>query len=77
MDHLLDEFLNYLLVERGLSLNTRDSYAGDMQKYLVFLRVKGIKDIHETSDVTISLFLAALKKASLFQTGPSPATCPA
>ena len=65
MDHLLDEFLNYLLVERGLSLNTRDSYAGDMQKYLAFLRDKGIKDIHETSDVTISLFLAALKKASL------------
>jgi integrase/recombinase XerD len=65
MDHLLDEFLTHLLVERGLALNTRDSYAGDLKKYLTFLADRNIKDISETSDVTISLFLATLKKASL------------
>jgi integrase/recombinase XerD len=36
-----------------------------MQKYLAFLRDRNIKDISETSDVTISLFLSSLKKASL------------
>lgn len=65
MDQLLDEFLNYLLVERGLSRNTHDSYSGDMKKYLTFLHDRNIKDISETSDVTISLFLASLKRASL------------
>ena len=65
MDHLLDEFLNYLLVERGLSLNTLDSYSRDMHKYLDFLLAHAIKDITETSDVTIILFLATLKKAPL------------
>jgi len=65
MDQLLDEFLNYLLVERGLSRNTHDSYAGDMKKYLTFLYDRNIKDIAETTDVTISLFLSTLKKSSL------------
>lgn len=65
MDQLLDAFLNYLLVERGLSLNTLDSYSRDMHKYYAFLSAKGIKDMSETSDVTISLFLSSLKKASL------------
>lgn len=43
MDHLLDEFLNYLLVERGLSLNTRDSYAGDMQNILSSFGTRALK----------------------------------
>jgi integrase/recombinase XerD len=36
-----------------------------MHKYYDFLSAKGIKDITETSDVTIVLFLSSLKKASL------------
>ena len=65
MDQLLDQFLNYLLVERGLSLNTLDAYSRDLHKYLGFLLAQGIKDITETSDVTIILFLSTLKKRPL------------
>jgi integrase/recombinase XerD len=65
MDQLLDEFLTHLLVERGLSLNTLESYSRDIHKYLDFLLARGTKDISETSDVTIGLFLATLKKTSL------------
>ena len=64
-NHLLDQFLNYLVVEKGLSLNTLESYSRDLNKYLDFLSEKGIKDISTTSDVTIVSFITALKKNRL------------
>ena len=65
MENLLDQFLNYLVVEKGLSLNTLESYSRDLNKYLDFLSLKGIKDISTTSDVTIVSFITALKKQRL------------
>ena len=65
MEQLLDQFLNYLAVEKGLSLNTLDSYSRDLIKYLDFLTTKGIKDISETSDLTIISFIPILKKEGL------------
>jgi len=65
MEQLLDQFLNYLAVEKGLSLNTLDSYSRDLIKYLDFLATKGIKDISETSDLTIISFISVVKKEGL------------
>ena len=65
MENLLDQFLNYLVVEKGLSLNTLESYSRDLNKYLDFLSEKGIKDINTTSDVTIVSFITVLKKKRL------------
>ena len=65
MEQLLDQFLNYLAVEKGLSLNTLDAYSRDLIKYLNFLTTQGIKDISETSDLTIISFIAILKKEGL------------
>ena len=65
MVSLLDQFLNYLVVEKGLSRNTLESYSRDLNKYLDFLSVKGIKDINATSDVTIISFISMLKKKRL------------
>ena len=65
MEQLLDQFLNYLAVERGLSLNTLEAYSRDLNKYLDFLNLKGIKEIETTSDVTIISFIASLKKKGL------------
>ena len=65
MEHLLDQFLNYLVVERGLSPNTLDSYSRDLIKYLEYLSRKGIKDINETSDLTVISFFTSLKKDGL------------
>ena len=65
MEFLLDQFLNYLAIEKGLSLNTLESYSRDLNKYLDFLSGKAIKDIGDTSDVTIISFIASLKKQGL------------
>lgn len=65
MEQLLDQFLNYLTVERGLSPNTLDSYSRDLIKYLDYLSTKGIKDISKTSDLTVISFIATLKNGGL------------
>ena len=65
MEYLLDQFLNYLVVERGLSPNTLDSYSRDLIKYLEYLSTKVIKDINKTSDLTVISFIATLKKEGL------------
>ena len=65
MENLLDQFLNYLVVEKGLSRNTLESYSRDLNKYLDFLSRKDIKDIGTTSDVTIISFISSLKKKRL------------
>ncbi len=40
---MLDLFLTYLSVEKGLSRNTVNAYAADLKKYLLFLKEKGRK----------------------------------
>lgn len=65
LDHLLDQFLNYIAVERGLSINTLDSYSRDLNKYLNHLTNNGIKDINKTSDLTVISFITMLKKGGL------------
>ena len=38
---LLDLFLTYLSVEKGLSINTVNAYATDLKKYLLFMKEQG------------------------------------
>jgi len=42
MDSLLDSFLTYLAVEKGLSENTLESYGRDIRKFLSFVDKKGV-----------------------------------
>ena len=41
-DELLDRFINFLRVEKGLSRNTLESYSRDLVGYLRFLEARGI-----------------------------------
>lgn len=38
MEESIKEYLHYLQIERGLSLNTRKSYERDLEKYMTFLK---------------------------------------
>lgn len=63
-DHLQDnlsDYLNYLLVERGLAQNTLDSYGRDLQQYLKYLREKKNLNISETTQATVIGYLLQLQ----------------
>ena len=46
MQALLDQFLDYIALERGLSENTRTAYEGDLKTFLAFLQARGISSIN-------------------------------
>lgn len=58
-DGLLNKFLNYLSVEKGLSRNTVASYARDLEKYFLFMRQKGPDDISEDDVIAFLAHLSA------------------
>ena len=65
MDQYLDLFLNYLVVERGLSANTLDAYGRDLSRYLDFLQQESIDDANRVTPPVVLRFLALLKKQNL------------
>ena len=65
MDQLIDEFLNYLSVERGLSNNTIISYKRDLRKFFNYLRAARVSSIEKVSRQTISSFMLDEKDKGL------------
>ncbi len=65
MDKLLDEFISFLEVEKGLAKNTIQSYRMDLNKYLNFLTGKKIKNISKTTKTNIISFLLFLQKKGM------------
>jgi integrase/recombinase XerD len=47
MNDLLDSFLSFLVVEKGLSENTLESYGRDLKKFLLFIESQGITSARE------------------------------
>ncbi|MDN6470767.1 MAG: site-specific tyrosine recombinase XerD [Tetragenococcus koreensis] len=62
MDEQVMEYLHYLLIERGLSDNTRKSYQRDLDQYLAFLHNEEIKDWQSVDRFTIVAFLQFLQE---------------
>lgn len=53
MDHLADDFIHYLRIERGLSDHTVEGYSRDIVRFLSFLKQRGVKLLEaEQSDIT-------------------------
>lgn len=65
VDKLVDQYLNFLIVERGLSQNTLASYSHDLIRYISYLKQQGIIHIEKTNCFHVSNFLSYLKKQGL------------
>jgi len=65
MEQILDQFLHYLIVEKGLSKNTIDAYSHGLNRFLDYLRKKGIQEIASVSKFDVRGFLLVLKKQGL------------
>jgi integrase/recombinase XerD len=58
---LLREYLDHLMVERGLSENTLRSYQRDLHRYLAYLDGRGINRLDEVTEPVVAEFLAVLR----------------
>lgn len=68
MQELIESFLSYLAVERGLSKNTIISYRRDLKKYIKFIEDSQINSLSATSRKNISDFMFSLKDKGLSAT---------
>ena len=65
MDDLIESFINYLIVECGLSKNTILSYSHDLQLFTNFLLSKKISDFNDVRPDTITSFIISEKQRGL------------
>ena len=65
LDTLVDQFVNYLLVEKGLAQKTIEAYSRDLTEYLRFLKKEHITTIQAADTAAILKHLIALRNAGL------------
>ncbi len=65
MRELIDEFLSYLSVERGLADNTLVSYKRDLGRFMEYLKEKRINSIDKVSRPLVSSFMLSEKDRGL------------
>ena len=64
-DFLLDQFINYLLVEKGLSKNTIAAYSTDLTRYIDFLKTQGVVDMTDAHTALVLKHLIVLRDKGL------------
>ena len=65
LDQMADQFINYLVVEKGLSSNTVAAYSKDIILYLESLTANGISDIADADMALVIKHLIDLRDAGL------------
>ncbi len=65
MKSLVDEFLNYLTIERGLSKNTISAYGTDLRHFAAHLEAAGINDPDSVKRQDIMDYLLKLKDGKI------------
>jgi len=65
MNDFIDEYLNFLTVEKGVSRHTLDAYSRDLNRYISFICSSGIKEIANVTPDDVISYLARIKKDGL------------
>jgi integrase/recombinase XerD len=65
IDQRIDQYLNYILIEKGLSSKTIDSYSRDLSRYADFLNQNNIKNLSENDTPILLKHLISLKTHGL------------
>jgi integrase/recombinase XerD len=64
-DILVDQYINYLIIEKGLSDNTIESYSRDIVRYVEYLKQKRVKQISDADTPLILTYLISLRDGGL------------
>jgi integrase/recombinase XerD len=65
MHHLIDDYLNYMAVEKGASRNTIDGYSRDLNRYAAFIDSRKIRDVRRIGTEEVISYLARLRDEGL------------
>ena len=65
LEENLENFLDYLSIERGLAQNTIISYRYDLIKYISFLKKKKIGSFNQTNKVLVNNYFVFLRRKGL------------
>lgn len=65
MDGLIDEYMNFLAVERGVSRNTIEAYSRDLVRYVNFLRCRGTQSLEGVCSDDVVSYLGRIQKDGL------------
>jgi integrase/recombinase XerD len=60
MHHLIDEYLNFMAVEKGASRNTIDGYSRDLNRYAGFVEERGVLQVNAVGTEDVIAYLALL-----------------
>jgi integrase/recombinase XerD len=62
---LIDEYMNFLTVEKGASRNTIEAYSRDLARYINFLETRGIQTVGGVNPDDVISFLGQIQKDGL------------
>ena len=65
MHALIDEYLNFLAIEKGVSLNTLEAYSRDLNRYAGFMEQRGTAGIKTVTSNDVIAFLGNLRNKGL------------
>lgn len=65
LNDYLDLFISYLVVEKGLSANTRSAYSRDLVRYLEFLEKSGRRKPSDVTSTDVAAFMGVLQKLAI------------
>jgi integrase/recombinase XerD len=65
MRNLLNQYLNHLLIEKGVAGNTLEAYGRDLKRYISFLEQRGLSDVRSVIPKTVIDFLVQIKSEGL------------
>jgi len=65
MDKYIEDFINFLIVERNLATNTIEAYASDLNKYVEFLISRGMNNFNDVQSADVLAYLTKLHNKKL------------
>jgi integrase/recombinase XerD len=65
MQSFIDTYLDYLLIEKGLSDNTLSAYRSDLESYRKYMKTRGIESHLGVSSAEVLAFISSQRKDSI------------